>query len=85
MALTSICLTAILMLLAVSWSLILLSPFSTPAMMSTVGVFFGGTAKLSPLVRTVRSSSDSWRWLRLMMFSVLELEIFLPRILFGAW
>ena len=31
LALTSVCLTAILMLLAVSWSLILFSPFSTPS------------------------------------------------------
>ena len=48
LALTSVCLTAILMLLAVSWSLILFSPFSTPAMMSRLGVFFGGTAKVQP-------------------------------------
>lgn len=51
-------------------SRILLSPFSTPAMISRVGVFFGGTAKFSPLARTARSSSDSWHWLRLMTFSV---------------
>ena len=45
--------------------------------MSRVGVFFGGTAKFSPLARTARSSFDSWRWLRLMMFPVSELEVFL--------